>query len=131
MRTLFRSTIPAVVALALVAGAVGFASAQEKIRLSYSAVSPSTAFLWVPREKGFFNKHGLDAEIILIESGTSTSQALAAGEIGIVDNAGAPAIISNASGSGETIVMGLVNSLEYNLISTKQVKDIADLKGKR
>ena len=28
-------------------------SAQEKIRLSYSALSPSTAFLWIPKEKGF------------------------------------------------------------------------------
>jgi NitT/TauT family transport system substrate-binding protein len=117
--------------IALLAGFTHPASAQEKIRISYSALSPSTAFLWIPGEKGFFRKHGLDAELILIESGTLTSQALASGELGIADNAGAPAIISNASGSGETIIMGLVNSLEYNLVSTKQVKDLADLKGKR
>ena len=131
MRTSLRSIGVAALGIVFAIVSTPLASAQEKIRLSYSAVSPSTAFLWIPREKGFFNKHGLDAEIILIESGTSTSQALAAGEIGIADNAGAPAIISNASGSGETIIMGLVNSLEYSLISTKQVKDIADLKGKR
>jgi NitT/TauT family transport system substrate-binding protein len=131
MRTMLRSTIVAALAVAFSCGSIDLAAAQEKIRLSYSAVSPSTAFLWIPREKGFFKKNGLDAEIILIESGTLTSQALASGEIGIADNAGAPAIISNASGSGETIIMGLVNSLEYSLVSTKQVKDIADLKGKR
>jgi NitT/TauT family transport system substrate-binding protein len=119
------------IALTLLVGFIQSAFAQEKIRLSYSAISPSTAFLWIPREKGFFKKHGLDAEIILIESGTLTSQALASGEIGIADNAGAPAIISNASGSGETIIMGLVNSLEYNMVSTKQVKDLMDLKNKR
>jgi ABC-type nitrate/sulfonate/bicarbonate transport system substrate-binding protein len=105
--------------------------AQERIRLSYSALSPSTAFLWIPKEKGFFKKHGLEVEILLIESGSLTSQALASGEIGIADNAGAPAIISNASGSGETIIMGLVNSLAYNMIATKQVKDLADLKNRR
>jgi NitT/TauT family transport system substrate-binding protein len=106
-------------------------SAQEKIRLSYSALSPSTAFLWIPKEKGFFKKYGLEVEILLIESGSLTSQALASGEIGIADNAGAPAIISNASGSGETIIMGLVNSLAYNMIATKQVKDLTDLKNRR
>jgi NitT/TauT family transport system substrate-binding protein len=105
--------------------------AQERIRLSYSALSPSTAFLWLPKERGFFKKHGLDVEILLIESGSLTSQALASGEIGIADNAGAPAIISNASGSGETIIMGLVNSLAYNIVATKQVKDIGDLKNRR
>ena len=110
-------------------GSPGFA--QEKIRLSYSALSPSTAFLWLPKEKGFFKKHGLKVEILLIESGSLSSQALASGEIGIADNAGAPAIISNASGSGETIIMGLVNSLAYNLIATKQAKDISDLKNRR
>ena len=106
-------------------------SAQERIRLSYSALSPSTAFLWIPKEKAFFKKHGLEVEILLIESGTLTSQALVSGEIGIADNAGAPAIISNASGSGETIIMGLVNSLAYNIVATKQVKDFADLKNRR
>src|SRR6266850_2223091 len=106
-------------------------SAQEKIRLSYSALSPSTAFLWIPKEKGFFKKHGLEVEIVLIESGSLTSQALAAGEIGIAHNAGAPAIIANASGSGEMIIMGLINGLEYSLVGTAKVKGMEDLKGKR
>ncbi len=121
----------AMLAGSLLAVFTGRGLAQEKIRLSYSALSPSTAFLWIPKEKGFFKKHGLDVEILLIESGSLTSQALASGEIGIADNAGAPAIISNASGSGETIIMGLVNALAYNIVATKQVKDFADLKNRR
>jgi ABC-type nitrate/sulfonate/bicarbonate transport system substrate-binding protein len=60
-----------------------------------------------------------------------TSQALASGAVGIADNAGAPAIISNASGSGETIIMGLVNTLAYSMVGTQQVKGMEDLKGKR
>jgi NitT/TauT family transport system substrate-binding protein len=106
-------------------------AAQEKIAVSYSAVAPSVASLWIPHEEGFFKKHGLNAELILIESGSLTSQALAAGEIGIAHNAGAPAIIANASGSGETIIMGLINGLEYSLVGTTKVKGIEDLKGKR
>jgi ABC-type nitrate/sulfonate/bicarbonate transport system substrate-binding protein len=43
------------VLLSMVAGSFTVPGlAQEKIRLSYSAVSPSTAFLWIPKEKGFF-----------------------------------------------------------------------------
>ena len=82
----------AILSSALVIALAVPSSAQERIRLSYSALSPSTAFLWIPKEKGFFKKHGLEVEILLIESGTLTSQALASGEIGIADNAGAPAI---------------------------------------
>jgi NitT/TauT family transport system substrate-binding protein len=126
-----KKLLSAILSSALVIALTVPSSAQERIRLSYSALSPSTAFLWIPKEKGFFKKYGLEVEILLIESGTLTSQALASGEIGIADNAGAPAIISNASGSGETIIMGLVNSLAYNIIATKQVKDLADLKNRR
>ena len=107
------------------------ARADQKIAISLSAVSPTAVSMWIPREEGFFKKHGLNTEVILIESGSLTSQALATGEIGIAHNAGAPAIIANASGSGETIIMGLINALEYSLVGTAKVKDIEDLKGKR
>lgn len=111
--------------------AVTSSSAEDKIAISLSAIAPSVVSLWIPREEGLFKKHGLDAELILIESGSLTSQALAAGEIGIAHNAGAPAIIANASGSGETIIMGLINALEYSLVGTAKLKGIKDLKGKR
>jgi NitT/TauT family transport system substrate-binding protein len=127
----FAKAVVAILCAAIMGSFAVSGLAQERIRLSYSALSPSTAFLWIPKEKGFFKKNGLDVEILLIESGSLTSQALASGEIGIADNAGAPAIISNASGSGETIIMGLVNSLAYNMISTKQIKDLTDLKTRR
>ncbi|MBI4523271.1 MAG: ABC transporter substrate-binding protein [Deltaproteobacteria bacterium] len=107
------------------------ADSQDKIRISYSALSPNVGVLWVARTEGFYKKHGLDAEMLFIESGSLTSQALAAGEIGVAHNAGAPAIISNASGSGEMIIMGLVNSLEYSLVATPKLKRAEDLKGKK
>ncbi len=107
------------------------AAGQEKMRISYSALSSNSAVMWVAQEHGFYKKHGLDAELLFIESGTLTSQALAAGEIGVAHNAGAPAIISNASGSGEMIIMGLVNSLDYSLVAVSTVKSMEDLKGKR
>jgi hypothetical protein len=127
IRTLIQPLLAALSLWAIVAPA----RAQEKIAISYSAVAPSVASLWIPHEEGFFKKHGLNADLILIESGSLTSQALAAGEIGIAHNAGAPAIIANASGSGETIIMGLINGLEYSLVGTVKVKGIEDLKGKR
>ncbi len=105
--------------------------AQDKMRISYSALSPNVGLFWIAHEEGFYKKHGLNAELIFIESGSLTSQALAAGEIGVAHNAGAPAIISNASGSGEMIIMGLVNSLEYSLIASPKLKGLEDLSGKK
>ena len=52
----------AILAVTIVIACAGRGWAQEKIRFSYSAVSPSTAFLWIPKEKGFFKKRGLEVQ---------------------------------------------------------------------
>ena len=58
---------------------IGFARenfAADKLRISYSAVNATQAFLWVAQEKGIFAKHGLEGELLYINSGTMTMLAL-------------------------------------------------------
>jgi len=45
-------------------------AAADKLRISYSAVNATQAFLWVAQEKNFFAKHGLEGELLYINSGT-------------------------------------------------------------
>ena len=52
------------------------ASAADKLRISYSAVNATQAFLWVAQDKGFFAKHGLEGELLYINSGTMNIAAL-------------------------------------------------------
>src|SRR5262249_22392130 len=62
----------------------GFASksfAADKLRISYSAVNATQAFLWVAQEKGFFAKHGLEGELLYINSGTMNIAALVGGSV--------------------------------------------------
>ena len=51
-------------------------SAADRLRISYSAVNATQAFLWVAQEKGFFAKHGLEGELLYINSGTMNIAAL-------------------------------------------------------
>ena len=44
--------------------------AADKLRISYSAINATQAFLWVAQEKGIFTKHGLEGELLYINSGT-------------------------------------------------------------
>ena len=53
----------------------------QKINVAYSSISGNNAPLWVTQEKGFFRKYGLDVQAVLIESGTTATQALISGEI--------------------------------------------------
>ena len=36
----------------------------DKLRISYSAVNATQAFLWVAQDRGIFAKHGLEGELL-------------------------------------------------------------------
>src|SRR5918994_3080037 len=61
----------------------------QKVTVAYSSISGNNAPLWVTQEKGFFKKYGLDVQAVLIESGTTATQALISGEIAFGHVAGA------------------------------------------
>jgi len=56
--------------------AISDLAAADRLRISYSAVNATQAFLWVAQEKGFFAKHGLEGELLYINSGTMNIAAL-------------------------------------------------------
>ena len=51
------------------------------VRVAYSALSAGIGTLWLTQEQGFFRKHGLDANLVYMRSGTTAVQALLAGDI--------------------------------------------------
>ena len=60
----------------------------QKVNVAYSSISGNIAPLWVTQDKGFFRKYGLEVQAILIESGTTTAQALVASDISFASVAG-------------------------------------------
>jgi NitT/TauT family transport system substrate-binding protein len=49
---------------------------REKITFAYAAISPSMAGVWMAKEIGAFERHGLNAELVYISSGATAIQAL-------------------------------------------------------
>ena len=75
------------------------ASAQLfKLKTSYSALTANMAAYWLAKETRLFEKHGLDVDVVLIESGTTTIQALVAGETQIAMGGGTVAVSSALAG---------------------------------
>jgi NitT/TauT family transport system substrate-binding protein len=70
----------------VLAGSVSFVAASfaaDKLHISYSAVNATQAFLWVAQERGIFAKHGLEGELLYINSGTMNIAALLGGSVQI------------------------------------------------
>jgi len=110
----------------------GFAvqvSAADKLRISYSAINATQALLWVAQEKGFFAKHGLEGELLYINSGTMNIAALIGGSVQIAG--GGPVSIEARLRGIKLLILG--NPLPWlasNLIVHPDIKGIPDLAGK-
>jgi NitT/TauT family transport system substrate-binding protein len=86
--------------------------------------------LWVTQERGFFRKYGLDVQVILIESGTTTAQALVGGDISFASVAGPAVIQSNLRGADIVMVAGVINTLTFQLYTERGITRPDQFKGK-
>ena len=84
----------------------------EKITIAYSAISGNMAPLWIAYERGFFRKHGLDPQLVFIESGSTAVQSLISKEVAFAQMAGAGVIQSRIRGSDVLMIAGFLNTLD-------------------
>ena len=79
------------------------ASAQEqRIRVGFSAMSGSMAWLWTTKEGGYFEQHGLKVDLVYVGGTAQLFQSMLAGEIAF-GIGGGPAII-HANAQRRTII---------------------------
>jgi NitT/TauT family transport system substrate-binding protein len=111
---------------------VSLASAQlTRLKTSYSALTANMAAYWLAKDAKIFEKHGLDVDVVLIESGVTTVQALTAGETQIAMGGGTVAVSSNLAGSDIVSISSIESRMPYALLAQKETKTLDQLKGKR
>ncbi|MEO6163047.1 MAG: ABC transporter substrate-binding protein [Candidatus Binatia bacterium] len=108
----------------------GAASAQEKIRLSHSALETSNAVWFIAQELGFYKKHGLDSELLFIPSTTTSLTSLLAGDMHVANVSGGAVASAVLAGAQISLVACYLNSLPYELVVNESIKSAEELKGK-
>ena len=103
----------------------------QKIVSAYSSLSATQAVVWLAKEAGSFQRHGLDVELIYISTGTKMVQALVGGDIKIGQVGGAAPLGARLRGAEVKIVAVAYNTLALSLITQPDIRSMADLKGKR
>lgn len=119
-------------AMAMLAPFVGAppVGAQQKLKLAYASVDTTNAVWYVAKEKGFYQKHGLDVELIFIPSSTTNIAALIAGDVQIAN--GVASNVASMAVGGVTLVMPacFLSTLAYDFVVNEAIKALADLRGK-
>lgn len=87
--------------------------------------------LYIAKEKGFFDKHGLDVDIMIIDDESQYAAAMASGNIDALGNVLDREIIHFAKGTPETVLFAMDESAGGDgIIATKDIKTLKDLAGK-
>src|SRR5690242_7413626 len=106
------------------------ASAQEKIKLSHSALESSNAVWYLAHYRKIYKKYGIDADLVFIPSTTTSVSSLVAGDIQVANASGGGVASADVAGADLVIVACYLNSLPYELVVQESIKSAEDLKGR-
>jgi ABC-type nitrate/sulfonate/bicarbonate transport system substrate-binding protein len=108
------------------------ACAVDKLRVSYASVTGNTAGItYIAQRAGLFEKQGLDVELILITGGPASISALLNADVDLDMRAPVAALQAMAHGVKLIFLLSQSNTLEYDVVTRPEIKDIKQLKGKK
>jgi NitT/TauT family transport system substrate-binding protein len=107
------------------------AQTQTPVVVGVAGMSASLIHPFVARDAGLFQKHGIDARLVLFEGGSLLAQAAMAGEVKFSVTSGPVTIASRSAGADTIVVAGYINTLPYNLVTAKDITKLEQLKGKK
>jgi len=106
------------------------ATSQTHFKVVYNTITPPSAPLWIAKDKGFFEKYGVSVDLVFIESGPRSVQALLSGDALVTATAG-PAVANAKVSSAEVVMIaGLVNVFPFFLVSHPGISSPSALPGK-
>ena len=95
------------------------------------SITPSNVAVLAAADGGFFKKHGLDVKPLVLAGSSTALAAMLSGEVGLISIAGSGLINAHLGGGDIVMVAGMVNFAPYDLIVSKDIKRIEDLRGKK
>ncbi|MEA2659299.1 MAG: NitT/TauT family transport system substrate-binding protein [Candidatus Binatota bacterium] len=116
-----------VCAFALSAQAQGL----KKIRWGQTSIGASQWIPWIAKDAKFYEKNGLDVEIILLRGSGQTSQAMIGGSIFASPVTTATLMAANLSGADLVTVAHTVAAVQGKMLTKPEIRKPEDLKGKK
>lgn len=106
------------------------ASAQERVRVGWAAMTASHTPLWVAQERGLFVKQGLVIEAIFFGAGPPAMQALAAGDLDVVVTSGPNVVNPRLGGADFVMILSIIPTFIDHIISAANITSVEQLRGK-
>jgi len=102
-----------------------------KLKVGYPTTVGSMGVLWVAKDAGYFDKQGLNVELIYIGGSSKVVQAMLAKEIPIAEIAIPAVIQANMAGADLVMLAGPNHKPGQKLMVKPEIKSRTDLRGKK
>jgi ABC-type nitrate/sulfonate/bicarbonate transport system substrate-binding protein len=127
-----RNPLPFFLAFLFFFGVSGFsAQAATKVSFPFTPISAASLPWWVAKEARYYEKHGLDVDMIYVGASPVIIQAMLGGQAG-VGAGGGPPLVTNVLQGGDIVqVATTVPNAIQSLIVKSEIRTPADLAGKK
>ena len=103
----------------------------QKVVFVFAGFNERTGFIFVAKDRKFFEEQGLDAQIVQVRTGQVAVSALAANEAQFYSvSATGASLGAMAAGLDLAFIAGIVNKLDGDFVVVPKIASPADLKGK-
>src|ERR1051325_922688 len=102
----------------------------QKFRTGGGSASAAQMSVWFAKEGNYYEKNGLNVEVISIPGSSLAFQAVLAGELPIIQAGGAGPIQAALSGTDTVIVATIAKKFNWWIFSQPNINRIEDLRGK-
>jgi ABC-type nitrate/sulfonate/bicarbonate transport system substrate-binding protein len=109
----------------------GPTEAQDRLRVGQGSISLQSGLMHIAKDRGLFAKYGLGVETIYIPGGSTNIHVLISGNLDLSQLSGAPGVGANLEGADIVYFAGLLDKLNYQLITRPEIKSVEQLKGKK
>ena len=117
--------------LALALVSTNVAHAEKPVLVGVAGPAVNLIYAYLTQDAGLWHKYGLNARVVLFESGSTLAQVARTGEISFAINSGPTTIASRTQGADTIMVAAAVNTLPYSVVTAKGITSWSQLKGKK
>ncbi len=126
-----RSTVIKGILFCLVLLVSSSSLAQEKFKFPVSAASKTLGYspLWVASNLGFFDREGLDVQVVLVSGADKSTMALLGGSVYISSGGTDTVVAAVEQGADLASIGGIINGLTHYIMGGKKFRTFEDLRG--
>ena len=94
-----------------------------RVRIGTASFSSSALSLWIAHEQGFFAKHGIEAQTILIRGGPTLVASLVTGDIDVAFTSGVSVLGATAQGIDVKMLTSISSRVSWKLMAAPRIKE--------